>query len=953
MYTSRISSKIARYFALFAIVVAASLGGVCELQAQPSYNTTSYTEANGLPMTEVEMITQDPDGFLWLATRAGLYKYDGHSFANYHYTQDKSHSRHFTNIIIDDLGTLWLLNRDHRLYHFSPKTESMQLYAEDVFQIYKLDGADICYCDTQANIYRCTLDYKRHTYSKERWLTPDMVDRRNASSQNINDIVKDSQGNIWLLSNNGLYRNRKRANERPAYCFIENDGRQFFGSSDGYLIEYAGEQEFILNTRIEGKLEFIQPIGTGSKGLIGSAAGGLNLLDFNEWSSKPIQSDSHLGGSIRSLSDKYGNIWIWSPGGSLNWFDQEQLKLTPFVNPQNQRNWDSEHFVSYVFLDRQDILWVSSSNNSLTKAVYNSGRFKLRKLDPNAPRESKANNVRSMLLTKSNLLYVATRDSLLHIYREGFREVACHKLPAVAYSMVEDPDGSIWIGTRGKGLLRYFPSNPIFNPRIYNKANSGSASNDYYRLNLHDPSRLWAASSDGIFFYDRSTSSFVNNLNGLNLSSDWNYRVRFIDYSHDGYLYASSTNGLFVCHGPNLPIGEMYFVQFPKVAGMDIYHILPSRNGQLWASSAGNGLLRFDGTDPNNGFFAYTTANGLLSNYTYSAYEDSESRIWVATNDGLNRLDPSNDHIIGFSFSSMGFDTKIEEGAPILGWNGELYYNTTQGILSFNPNEVAGSTFIPKMTLVSCIVAGASVDVEDNIVRAPADASIRVSYAAVDMTAPERVMYSYQIDGGEWIDNGNNTRVILRDLRVGRHTFKLRSTNGDGQQANNELTLSLRIRRKLSTAAIVGLWLLSLLALGLGATIVDRRIKRNQTTPEAAQLPLSEEQKFEKELTSFLKDNLDNGQLQISDICEHFMVSKATLLDKCKKSIGKTPIEYLRELRFQQAAGLILSSDMALSQIAYMTGFNDSHYFSNSFKARFGVTPSEYRKRGPIGMSSK
>ena len=74
-------------------------------------------------------------------------------------------------------------------------------------------------------------------------------------------------------------------------------------------------------------------------------------------------------------------------------------------------------------------------------------------------------------------------------------------------------------------------------------------------------------------------------------------------------------------------------------------------------------------------------------------------------------------------------------------------------------------------------------------------------------------------------------------------------------------------------------------------------------------------------------------------------MSRSALFGKCRSATGMAPLEYLRSMRFSKAAEMLGSDRHSISQIAWATGFNDSHYFSKAFKQKFGMTPSEYRRR--------
>ena len=58
---------------------------------------------------------------------------------------------------------------------------------------------------------------------------------------------------------------------------------------------------------------------------------------------------------------------------------------------------------------------------------------------------------------------------------------------------------------------------------------------------------------------------------------------------------------------------------------------------------------------------------------------------------------------------------------------------------------------------------------------------------------------------------------------------------------------------------------------------------------------------------------------------------------------GASPIDYVLDLRLQQAAYLLQDQQLSIGQVANRTGFTDAFYFSKQFKRRYGVTPTQYR----------
>lgn len=84
--------------------------------------------------------------------------------------------------------------------------------------------------------------------------------------------------------------------------------------------------------------------------------------------------------------------------------------------------------------------------------------------------------------------------------------------------------------------------------------------------------------------------------------------------------------------------------------------------------------------------------------------------------------------------------------------------------------------------------------------------------------------------------------------------------------------------------------------------------------------------------------------ITIEHICKNFSCSRSYICHAFKKETGRTPHEHLTAVRIRSAKSLLLYSNLSISEIAFSVGFNDSNYFSNTFKKCVGVSPRDYRK---------
>jgi two-component system response regulator YesN len=82
----------------------------------------------------------------------------------------------------------------------------------------------------------------------------------------------------------------------------------------------------------------------------------------------------------------------------------------------------------------------------------------------------------------------------------------------------------------------------------------------------------------------------------------------------------------------------------------------------------------------------------------------------------------------------------------------------------------------------------------------------------------------------------------------------------------------------------------------------------------------------------------------LQDICSELYLSTSRFSALFKEGTGETFVEYLTEVRIDEAKRLLKSSDLRSYEIADRVGYQDPRYFSSIFKKVTGLTTTEYRK---------
>lgn len=103
--------------------------------------------------------------------------------------------------------------------------------------------------------------------------------------------------------------------------------------------------------------------------------------------------------------------------------------------------------------------------------------------------------------------------------------------------------------------------------------------------------------------------------------------------------------------------------------------------------------------------------------------------------------------------------------------------------------------------------------------------------------------------------------------------------------------------------------------------------------------------RFMEKLTALLNENISNSDLGVDDVAQMMGMSRSVYFKKLKALTGIGPNDYLKQLRMQRAAEMLDGGEMPIADIAFSIGISDPHYFSKCFKQRFGMTPTEWKRR--------
>lgn len=917
--------------------------------AQPPHYFTWYGSAGNQSLKTIHKITQDRIGYIWIATWDGLLMFDGHDFTRYSLPQDRMTNR-FINVTVDCNDDIWAPAYDNRLYRFDRQDLTFEeiesgTVSESGYYI-SPDGKQIWRLGSTGRLTRIDIAPDRSYQTSDVPLP--------GGGAKATGVFFQKDGTMWILSDKGPIREGHPVLSTPILCAAESEGALFFGAPGGILYRHteSSDRQYRLPTR--NGITAITPVPSRNEIMAATSESELFLLNLDSGTASRLNSGSlQTGGQVSIITDSSGQLWIHSNLGGIDWYDPDRQCLVPFFDDSVQQAWNSENRATAVFSDRQGILWVGTNWNGLMKVVFNEDHFFLK-----MPSDSKRggvtpdNSVRALMEDKDGNIWASTKNGRVHIYdtmmskigelqSDGAVKPGQGKDFGSIYSISQSPDGTVWLGSRRDGLFKLSRTSE----RHYSIQHFPIDRDSYYGLNGKEifsvapdsSGRIWLATfDDGLSYLDTATEEFISKKNRLHFPTEHRNRLRFVTHTGNGRLYACGTLGIFICEDMSRAPEDLTFTNHILSSGetsqsnvKDVQHMTVTRDGTVYACTYGGGFYRF----PDK---VLGTKDGMMSDFTLASVQDKSGNIWIATDDGLNKYNPANGSIEGFSYERLGYKVRFNEGAPLLASDGNVYFNTSGGILHFDPSRISNCSYIPAINIRSHDQARPLV--------CTARKDVSIDFQAMDMTDPERIIYYYRVDNGEWHNIGNARTLKLHSPRIGPHTLELRSTNGNGIDVENTVPVRILVKAPfyLSWWAIA-VYMTSLFA--IGGILIFKRWKRIQEEEPYYGRLRGADRAFVKGLVEYITAHIDETDLDVQRVANALNVSRSRLFEKTKAILGTSPAAIIRDIRFKRATDLIRGGEHSLSEVAYMSGFNDTHYFSTAFRQRFGITPGEYKKR--------
>lgn len=535
------------------------------------------------------------------------------------------------------------------------------------------------------------------------------------------------------------------------------------------------------------------------------------------------------------IEDKNNRMWVQPWGGGFSLYNSETDELEPFYNNAAAGNWKFSNLAHSAVSDRQGNMWISTRSHGLEKIVFEKNYFRTLSINP-SENAVVANDVRAVLEDREGNLWVSTKDRRITVYDKQRNLLGRFSLegdirpdammPAGVYTIFQDKDGIIWMGTKGAGVIRIQKKGTSWVTEQFRRDPSNLYSlseNKVYSIFQDKRGQIWIGTYDGGLNLIQTTKDgkvlFINHRNNLkNYPIETAGRVRYITEDKRGHLCVGTTGGLLVFSihfkSPDL-IQYHHSFRMPgnkeSLSGNDVHGVCITKKGEMYLVTFGGGVnkaVEFDKNGFPTRFQSYTSRNGLPSDITLSIVEDNNEMLWITTENNLTRMNPRTGVFETFaeikrlmavhSFSEAS-DCRLKSGELVFGYSG--------GILIFNPNRIRNNNYTPYLALTDFelfnkkVVIGESSPLTENIdqlkklVLKHKQNFFSIEYAALDYEEPDNIVYAYKLEGfdTDWQYAQQQRRANYTNIPRGHYIFRVKSTNSEGVWVDNERSLPIRV----------------------------------------------------------------------------------------------------------------------------------------------------------------
>lgn len=807
----RFFEKKTLFFTLVAFLFSYAYA---ENAQQYSYKFKQLTTLNGLPSNDVQKVYQGRDGYIWIASRNGLFQYDGYSVTSFRsnlYNPALLSNNNIYCLCEDFDQRLWIgtykgLNMLDRKTGKIIQVNRKEFINNTISAILVTKQGDIL-LGTDQGLYQ-------YIYETDSCILYNRDNTKGVFPEtSVKSMIEDSYGHIWIGTwNNGLYRYQPDKGVYYAYpqMNMQNSAHELFEDSRKriWVATWGGGLQVLENAYDMEKVRWKTFV---------SQAGKPNSLPNN---------------IIYSISEDInsGKIWIGTRMG-LSILDNE--KEGYFINyyPGSSDQSISDNEVNSIIRDSQGMMWLGLLRGGVN--IVNTRKpYFLSYSFPSLKKDLNTNSIGTLFVDKNETMWLGVsgyglvlydRKNNKHVLPSDLEDFNHMKIPSILTIAQLKSNGQVWIGTHNMGIYVY-----------------DSTKKSKEKITWYPPDITPWLSGHQIFaiFEDSDTNKWIGSNYGLTMvNSDFEYlrfdslecngkklRSAIVTDIKEGEKYeiwvASNNSGIYKIIGKGKSVSDYkitnYTVSNGKLNSTNISCIFKDTRGRIWAGSEGGGLNFYDRT--NDTFVPVHKLWNLPGDAIYNILEDGLGDLWMGTNSGLMKLHIQDDELKNASYRMYAIsDGLLNNSFPRRAFfetdAGEMFFGGNHGLNSFYPDQFVENTSVfPPVVITDIKIHNHSWSDLDNELRSEISRftpeftdeikldyknnNFMIEFATLGYETPGQYTYAYKLEGfdAQWQYTSASRRfAYYNNLKSGTYQFYLKTTNANGVWSSRVISLKVVI----------------------------------------------------------------------------------------------------------------------------------------------------------------
>jgi len=729
MFTMLNKNRIVVIATLVFLILLCCISPIYALDPQKTinqYRHNVWLRQNGLPSNAIYIGLQGRDGYLWLGTSAGLYRFDCVNFFPVNTNPIESKDA-------ETISTL-CLSKDSSLWVGTTFSGLRRIKNEKIFRYGGAEGLPSrqiqALVESRTGHIWIGSSYGLYVYAGGKFTTIPI------NPGYITSLVEDSLGRIWVGTHDGVrifddvqlkqVDSMTTANGLPhniiTTLFTDRNANVWIGTVDGLVCWKNGARKIyrwkngIFNNHITSICEDHDHnlwIGTYK---------GVNRLSQGKWSGMTVTDDLTNDHVLNIFEDHEGSIWVCTLEGLNQYSD---ANITAYTVKEGLA---SDYVSGVVETPDNSLYFLSNADGYLT-------RFK----DDHVT--IFATNVGGAYVARNGNLWIGQTGLLLDIKNGQIKRYDSRTgLPDKWISAITEDSVSLILFVDGIGVQRFI--NGQLKPYLLKNGNPYS-STEYvacFFSQLHGP--LWIGSTNGLVRIQDGIATVFNQKDGL--AGHW---VSSILDDRQGNLWLTSPSdgltrykdGIFT----PLTVKDGLFTN-------ELYCVLCDDQGDLWLSSP-------------RGIVYLSRKN--IDEYQTGRVNTLHSHVYT-TADGMKT-----DECYG--------------GSQPVGWkthDGHLWFATKKGAVMIDPKNFTTNKLPPQILIEKVRADQDTVPVNQFISLSPGTGNLEFHYTALSYLVPERVLFKYKLEGYDdnWVEAGTRRVAYYTNLPPGEFCFRVVACNNDG-----------------------------------------------------------------------------------------------------------------------------------------------------------------------------